>query len=346
MKNIFLWIYAATIYILVSACTGGKQDVTVRHEGERNNVIEVSEQIISITDHLPNMHTHTGFISDGDTMLLHDPEAADLQITAYDINSEKTVGRFGKFGNGPGEISNTGAHFYSKTHGKLYAINANRNKFISFTLSEAIADTNYNAIDEYDLSVRAGDNIITNPYYINDSTVICNLFVPNMTGGPNSMTTRIANYNLITHATTIIDSIAPNEPVRGPIAVSEKHGKIFACDGYQDKIRLFSLNGKLLTYIYGPEYQEKIDRHRSYFSTPVWCNDKVAAIYNGTKSSIDRENIIIFDKDGNYIATLKFPFTIYDIAYHERTGRLYLSTYGEPQFGYIELDKVLEGKNK
>lgn len=326
---------------LLCCCSRNNQAERVCHEQDRDNVILVSDQLFSIDSLLPDMHSATGLSFFGDTLIFKDTQSADFVFTAFDANTDHFLGRFGKFGNGPGEVANVGSIFYDNLSKKFYADHGNRGKMVSFYLPVALCDSTIDATDEFSVGNKVGDNIMMEMVYANDSTVYCNLFVPDKTGGPNSMTTHIARFNPKTQSTDIIDSIPPGEKVRSGMAVSFKHGRIVCADKKQDKIRVFNLDGKLLHYIYGPEYEEETSRRRSYFGSIAWCGDKVAALFTGIESSEDNDKIIIMDKDGNYIATLKFDFTVYSIAYHERTGRLYLSTYGEPQFGCIELDKVL-----
>ena len=49
------------------------------------------------------------------------------------------------------------------------------------------------------------------------------------------------------------------------------------------------------------------------------------------------------DMDGMYIKTLKFDFSVNSLAYHPKTDRLYLTTSGEPQFGYLKLSEAVDG---
>ena len=49
-------------------------------------------------------------------------------------------------------------------------------------------------------------------------------------------------------------------------------------------------------------------------------------------------DIIILDFNGNYLKTMRLNDRIVDMVYHEGTGRLYVSTDGDPQFGYIQID--------
>ena len=49
-------------------------------------------------------------------------------------------------------------------------------------------------------------------------------------------------------------------------------------------------------------------------------------------------DIIVMDLDGKYLKTLRFDAPLGAMIYHEKSNRLYLSTEGEPQFGYLQLD--------
>lgn len=345
MKNVFInfSLMILACFSTISCGTNSRQPDII-HVGSRDNIVNVTDQIVSIDNGLPEMHWLTHLILAGDTLLFHDPKSVELQFTAYDIFKNKVIGRFGKFGNGPGEIANLGAIFYVPDSKSIFGANANQGKIVGFYLPDAIGNPDYSSFDKFNMDFTSGNNAILYPHYLNDSTIICTVYVPDKI--TRSMATHIGNLNFSSQSVSVIDSIPQGESARFGITVSPQHNIIYAADKYQDVISIFNLEGKLQRRIYGPEYNEEIDRRNTSFSHVALCGDYVANIYSDRNDSNQNENIIVTDIQGNYIKTLKFDFPLNDIIYHQKTGRLYISTDGETQFGYIDFDKILGKKTK
>lgn len=312
----------------ISSCSEKSHDTVVVTEGARDNIVDVTDAIVSIDSLLPDMHSMTLLYMAGDTLLFQDFMATDYQFAAFDIPNEKFIGRFGKFGNGPGEIANFGAVFYDDNSKILYGHNGNRGKISGFYVPEALNNPDYDAFDKFDLHEALFD-----PSFINDSTVLCPMFASLDDNHP--VITHIGRLNLLDGKITVIDSIT-DDKARFLISASAEKNLIFAGDMQQDVISIFNLEGKLLRRIIGPEYSEEVNKQDRYFSSSAFIDDVVATVYSGKNSEIPKNKVIITDLDGNYIKTLKFDFSIYQLAYHPSTGRVYMSTSGDPQFGYID----------
>lgn len=327
--------------LAISACNSNTQGVTERHEGKRDNVTEVS-CMISIDSKLPEMHAITALHMIGDTLILRDTKARNLVFTAYNIRLDSVIGQFGKFGNGPGEIANFGAVFYDPITQNLYGANANQGKIVGFHLPEAIGNANYDSFEKCRMDFQNGNNAILSPHFINDSTIICNVYIPDKE--THGIISRIGKLNLLECKVDIIDSTKVLAKSRCLTVVAPDKNKIFSFDRNHDIIKIYNLEGKPLSYIYGPDFEEEPPRGKRYFSDAVICGDKILVTYSGEKSRNSEKNILIFDLDGNYLKTLKLPYSIIDLAYHPGTDRLYLNTDGETQFGYINLQEVLDGR--
>lgn len=105
-------------------------------------------------------------------------------------------------------------------------------------------------------------------------------------------------------------------------------------------IRIHNLDGEVIKTIYGPEYKDNVNKKDSYFAEIQKCGNILAFIYTGPDADKRYDKIILIDLDGKYLKTLVFDATIWGLAYHEKTGCLYMTTKGDPQIGYIELDKI------
>lgn len=156
---------------------------------------------------------------------------------------------------------------------------------------------------------------------------------------------RLSLLDLDTGNLTPVDTVTPYSKVMMNMAVSEKDDLIFGVDHKHDQIRIYGLDGKLRRLVYGPDYKEDTGKYEYYFSGVEICGDEAAATYTGAALTMrdlkkDRKLIIMTDLEGKYLRTLRFDATIHGMAYHDKTRRLYLTTTGEPQIGYIELDKI------
>lgn len=330
--NQFIYKYIAVTMtgLLLGAC--GSKSVNEHHESNRNNIVDGTSLIVSIDDNLPPINSFSIPIMAGDTLVILDYRATDLLCTAYDIYNDCTIGRFGKFGAGPGEMGNPLFSFYNKYGKTLYIGNGNRGKLSYFHLPEAVSDSTYDAIDRLPMDFTKG---ILYPYALDESTVLCTTY-PDL----SNRVSNLSRMNLDTGEIIVIDSMAIGD--RMGIAVSEKDNLIFSVDKEHDEIRILSLDGKLRSIVYGPDYDENVEKNDYFFSESEICGNQVASIYTGRNSEKYRNKIILTDLDGRYLKTLHFDASVHGMQYHDKTGRLYLTTTGEPQIGYIELDKITD----
>lgn len=327
-------IYKSTVismtYLFLGACSS--MAVTEYHEGKRDNEIDGTSLMVSIDDNLPPIHSFAAPIMAGDTLIILDYRSTDLLCTAYDIYNDSTIGRFGKYGAGPGEIGNPLFRFYNKYNKNIYIGNGNRGKLSCFYLPKAVSDSTYDAVDRLTIDFTKG---ILYPYVIDESTVICTTY-----SDLSTRISRISRLNLITGEISEIDSVAADDKVRAGITVSEKNNLIYSADKLHDMIRILDLDCNVRGIVYGPEYDENSNDDDYYFSVSEICGEQVASIFTGRDSSKHDNKIILTDLEGKYLKTICFDETIYGMQYHDKTGRLYLTTKGEPQIGYIELGKI------
>ncbi len=318
------------------SCGSKDTGPVITHENSRNNSINATKLLVSIEENLPDMHSYTYIIPAGDTLLIYDLKA-DLQFTAYDIYADTTLGQFGKFGNGPGEIANFASIFYNPNSKILYGHNANQNTISGFYLPRAVVNPDYDAFDKF----KMGSSIIhiMSPNYLTDSVIPCTVYIPK---GASEF--QLANWNFNSNKVSPIDSVIYYDNARFEMTVSPENNIILTTDMRQDILSIYNFDGKLLRRIYGPDYGCTYNSKNRFFSCPVICTDKIAIIYSGPGANTPTHpvynKIIINDINGKYIRTLDFDFSINSIAYHAKTNRLYMTTDGEPQFCYLPLDKL------
>lgn len=326
------FIIATGVSLMLISCGADNQSSSVMHIGKRDNIVAVqTDCIVPIDDSLPIMHT-CGITLCGDILLFDDHINDELKFTAYDISQGKVAGRFGRSGNGPGELANYGATFYDGSSNTLYVTEANQGKVFGFYLPDAISNPEYIPFIKAGMNFVGGSNAYNTPHYINDSTVICSTFIRDKETG--SFSSHIGRLNLITQSVSVIDTVSGNDGIRYGIAVSPEN-MIYAISRTHDEIRIYDINGNLVKTIYGPDYEEKMVKRRKYFYRTVFCGEKILSVYAGGKDGKGHD-IVVMDRDGKYVKTIRFSIPLQDIAYHGKTDRLYISTDATPQFGYIE----------
>lgn len=329
-NNPHTYIAIAMTCLLLGSCSS--KAVTEYHEKSRDNVIDGTSLMVSIDDNLPPIHSFATPKMAGDTLVIVDYEATDLLFTAYDIYNDSTIGRFGKCGTAPGEVGNPFFPFYNKYDKNLYLGNGFRGKISTLYLPDAVSDSTYDAVDRLPLDISQG---ILYPHAIDKSTAICTSY-----SDLSTRISRISKFDLETGEISVIDSVPEDENIRVGIAVSEKDNLIFAADKQHDMIRILDLDCNLRGIVYGPEYDENVEKNDYFFSDIIICGNMVASTYTGRNLEPERSMIILTDLNGRYLKSLRFDATIHGMQYHDKTGRLYLTTTGEPQIGYIELDKL------
>lgn len=325
------------IVALLCSC-GRNNEATEVHTGSRDNVTTVT--LTSIDDALPMIHADARLTVCGDTLIINDYKSTNKQFIAYDLNNSKYLGSFGMYGSGPGEIANFGGLFYDSRRGILYGLNLNKWQISGFNLREAVADSTYKAFTKVKFKNRRGGPINT-PFYVNDTTIFCSVYVPDNTG--MKLTSHVGKFNLLTGDRVLLDSIDEIAGNSGLITVSPSHDLMVETSANNDRIRFYDLNGKLKKTIYGPDYAERHNGRAHYFSGPVIAGDKILAVYSGQdliKNGMGHE-IVVMDLDGKYIKTLDVGARISSIVYHPKTDRVYVSEDDEPQFGYFNLSEAL-----
>lgn len=345
IMNLCKCLIAVTLSYAVISCGRGSEDSSVISEGPRDNIVKIAtDKIVSLDDNLPIMHT-CNITLYGDTLLFDDHINDEFKFTAYDISQDKVIGRFGKPGNGPGELANYGGSFFDKNSRILYMNEANQGKMLGFYLPDAIEDSEYIPFVKFDMDFHGPGNAYVTPHYLNDSTIVCATFVVNKKA--HSLSSHIGRLNLINQSVTVLDTLPDTDNIRYVTAVSPEQDMIYATGRNKDEIRIYTINGELLRTIYGPDYDEKVVNRKKYFSGAEFCGDNIMTIYAAGKEN-KGQDIVVMDRDGMYVKTLRFSIPLHDIKYHKKTDRLYISTDAAPQFGYIEnFERFLnEGKQK
>lgn len=292
-------------------------------------------EIVSIDEELPPLHSFTDLNIKGDTLLILDRRATDHLFVAYDIPKGEYLGSFGNYGDGPGEMANLG-DVYLGPAGVLYATNNNHMKVQGVVIDRALQDSTYKAFDKVRLDTSEGLLLYQTPTYVNDTTVVCSLYK----SGEDGYETHVGRFNPATGTACVLDTLSGKNIGKSLIAIDVDRNLVVAVGSTHDRVRIFDLDGNLKKTVYGPDFKEGPEKGVNYFSQPVIAGERIIANYLGKEIEDVGYgcDLIVMDLSGKYVKTLHNESPISGMAYHKGTNRLYVCTYGDPQFGYIQLD--------
>ena len=126
--------------------------------------------------------------------------------------------------------------------------------------------------------------------------------------------------------------------------VSPEYGLYVECYSRYDLMTICDLNGNLKYNIYGPKW-EKETTQTAHYSQPVFCGNKIIAGYSGGDHRTDAyypTKLLVFDLNGNYLQTLETEYKISSFCYDRENNRIILCMDDEIQFGYLDLDGIIE----
>lgn len=292
-------------------------------------------EIVSIDDVLPPIHSFTELSIKGDTLLILDKQATEQLFTAYDIGKGEYLGSFGNYGDGPGEMANLSGVYFGRD-GILYATNKNHMKVQGVVIEKALQDSTYKAFDKVRLDTSEGLLLFQTPTYVNDTTVVCSLYK----SGGDGYETHVGRFNPTTGTACVLDTLSGRNIGKSLIATDVDGNLVVAVGSTHDRVRIFDLDGNLKKTVYGPDFREESKKGFVYFSKPVIAGERIISSYLGKEIEDVGYgcDLIVMDLDGRYVKTLHNDSPISGMAYHKGTNRLYVCTYGDPQFGYIQLD--------
>lgn len=333
-----IFAISTTIGLITSGILGscGKSDgsPTVSYSAERDNIEH--RELVSIDSALPLIHSESRLYMSGDTLLICDNRSRGNLFYAYDVVQEKYIGSFGKYGAGPGEITNFGIFGINSERGILYGVDYNRWVIYGFNIAEALSDSTYHPFKVMDFYKGDGTRPICREAYLNDSTVYCAVAVPS--ADYRAVGYHLGRFNPLTGKSILLDSINP-DPFSGWLCPNPAKNEIIELSLDFDRIRFFDFDGNLKRTIYGPDYKD-YNRRITYYGSPIILGDKIYATYqNGDFNDPDLgHQIIVMDLEGNYVKSIDLGVHVANISYNPTTRRIYAETWDEPQFGYFKID--------
>lgn len=332
------------LFSIIVFCLGCSSNSTIeKHQGKRNNITNVRDQIkeIVIEDLFIGNYSWPMIIDN--YIFIIDYKTANEYIHIFDKNNFKYMTSTGLKGQGPGEITLIGDIAEDKVNRKFYVSDHGKNKIFSYDLDSAIIDPAYSPTEKMKMS----EQVFPDKYeYVND-TLSIGVTIQRL--GNGDFNPVVAKFNMETGEISPMGyTIHPDvKKKRICFAISMVHGIYVETYIPHDLMSICSLDGELKYNIYGPKWDAQthgIDHYKGV----AFCNDRIVALYSGEDfvttagKPIYATKFLVFDLEGNYLKTLETGYPIINYCYDNDNHRLIMSLNDKMQFAYLDLGKLLD----
>ena len=272
-------------------------------------------------------------------LVICDHRSLDSQIKIFNKNDFSYIGGTGCMGEGPNEITTIGPLMIDEGHRRIYVSDYGKNTFYIFELDSIIVNSKYFPKEVIKMGATSFPDRF---FYVNDSMAYVRSIVVN--SGEHYQQS-VAEWNIKTGDMSLLFPIHPSiERKRSAFVVSLEHDLIVDCYIHHDLLGLYSLDGKMKTFVYGPNWDDRTDNSMIYFQGAIICHDKILAAYSGGRNWTDEQYVnsfLVFDLEGNCLKKIHFGYKAVDFCYDEDNDRIFLVLEDEIQFAVLPLRGLL-----
>lgn len=338
------------ILLLLTAfiCWGcAENSPTEKHQGKRDNLVNVRDGIKEFVSDPVLIGAQNWCTIIDSVLIIQDYRSPDMLIHLFNKNNFRYLTSAIPMGQGPGEITNIGYMEVIEDHRRFYVNDHGKQRIFSYELDSVLANPYY--VPEVKMIMN--HTIFPDDYeYINDTLSIGLIIEPI---GTSDFSQSVAGWNMNTGAITKMNYTHPDiNKKRVAFAASKEHGIYVECYRGYDLMSICGLDGNLKYNIYGSHWDKSPTEKIDYFESIIFCKDKIVTRYSGEVSFIRDEDggmktnwptkIMFFDLDGTYIKTLETGYKIRGFCYDEENHRIIFCFDDEIQFGYLDLNGLID----
>ncbi len=315
-----------------------------KHYNAKDNVIDVRDKLQPIDFGEVYMSISTPISILNDYLIFIDHRSYDKLIHIFNKNTFEHYTSIGERGQGPAEIANMGDVFTDNEENTFYVIDHGHNYILSFPMDSVLNNPHYYAkpkvkIDngEFPIGLR----------YVND-TLSYALYWHILTY--NDYRPYVGTFNMQTGERRLMEykGHPEVERKRATFDASVKHNIYVEGYWHHDLLTICSLDGTLKHVVYGSKWDNTTSNVNGYYEGDMMiCGDKIISVYlsdrrfDKAKKANYPTKLIVFDLEGNYIATLDTGIEVIHFTYDEEKNRLIIVADDEMQFSYLDLDGVI-----
>ena len=323
-------------FVLIFLCSCSK-DKLGKYQGDRTNIIDVKQEVQEIpTENVLISSSSFPYIA-GKYLLIGDYGSYDKAIHIFDAKSLKYITSAGSIGQGPNEITRLGTLAWNEKERDFYVTDHGKLLVFRFNIDSLLAEPLYQPT----IKQRLEPTVFPTDYvYLND-TLSYGIFIK-----PTSVSTfeqTMGKWNMVTGQIQELEYLHPDvERKRISFALSLEYERYVECNSRYDLMSIFSLDGKLIWNVYGPNWDRTGDR-KEHYTKVVICGNKIVAAYVGEDYNKRKQPTMchIFTIDGDYLKTINVGYQIQRMCYDEDNDRLIFCFNDVIQYGYLNLKGVI-----
>ena len=329
--------------MLIVCCLACTRNGTEKHQGKRDNVVDVSGKLVEIelNDILFNKIVNPYIFND--YLVIGDSKSHDKLIYIFDKDNFRYIASVGQLGRGPGEITEMGPVGFDDTNNQLLVTDLSKLCVFAYSMDSLTSNPQHSPYIKTRLELMS---CMVDYMYINDTLSI------GILGEPTSNSTfreSLAKWNMISGEIVKMPYEHPDINIDDKhicFAVSEKYGLYIECYLRFDLMTICSLDGELKYNIYGDKWETTKARKVDYYGKVRFCGDKILVSYLG-ESNVDANGLtvyptkfLVFDMNGDYIKTLETGYVIQYFCYDEENDRVIMALDDKMQFAYLDLHNL------
>lgn len=339
-------IVSITLVLLFVLSCKQQEHAIEKTQNKRDNIISVKDLIKEIDpDSILFSSMSKPYIID-DYLLIADYKSYDHTVQIFDKNDFHHIMGIAYTGLGPGEIARLGYVGIDEKHRKIELTDLGKQIIYSFDLDSVLADPFYMP------QVKAkiiGEKLLYKYQYINENTCMGLILEPvsnsdyKVTVGTRNMDNGELRKMPYTHPAV--------QNKRVEFSVSPEYNQYVECYINQDLMSICSLDGSLKYNIYGGnDWKENERGRKEYYRSVAFVGDKIFALYLNDDGLINdpmkgpignyATKFLVFDLEGNYLATLETGYSIFVFCYDKDNNRIIFSFNEDMQFGYLDLNNL------
>lgn len=333
MRKIFT-LHLIILDLVLCQCKSTVNNDLEIYQSDRTNVICVHDDIKEIVLNEVLLSDQTKTYRIGKYIAIKDYRETNGFIHLFDIKSFKYIASFGQIGTGPSEFTSHGDIVYNPEDREIYVSDYGSYNILAFPEDSIIYGHNKSPYIKYSMD----PNSFANKYfYINDTISYCK------TVNPINISTYYECTGVLNMKTGSVKRFEYKHPEismkKMSLALSYADNLYAECNVNYDLISLFNLKGELIKNIYGPQWGKT---HLSCFGDATFTEDYLIAIYNGEEfeKHLPASRCIVFNKQGDYIATLELNYNIRSVLYIKESNNLLFSFDDVIQLGYLNLNDI------
>ncbi len=331
-------IISILFLVLLFSCTGENAKVVDKHQKKRDNVVDISSEIVAAD--VDDLFVGYGsLVILGEYLIYANPKSFDGLVHVLDKNNFEYIGGGVQKGRGPGEVINLGRLFVDESNRRFFLADHSKNKIFEYDVDKFLEDPlRYLPKEKADVS---GAKMMSTYQYVDD-TLCFGTIIESI--GSNDFINLFGRWNMLTGEFSHEQRETKGRQKRRTAGyASVENGIIVEAFQRDDLLTISNLEGETKYNIMGPKWGD--DNQTLFYSKVAVYGDRIIVGYSGMQhgdnGAYQPKKLMIFDLKGNYIRTLDVGLLINEYCIDKENNRVVLSVDdAEMQIVYFDLDLI------